>query len=117
MRTRPVALLFVLAATAVAAPAAGASAPTDSGSYISFAVAPGSFPLVAGGKAAPIVVSASDHPGVVRVVGDLQADVERVTGVKPAVATDDVPAQPVQPDRLPRDGHRHRAVAAPGGAG
>jgi hypothetical protein len=93
MRTRPVAVLFVLAATAVAAPAAGASAPTDSGSYISFAAAHGSFPLVAGGKAAPIAVSASDHPGVVRVVGDLQADVERVTGVKPAVATDDVPSQ------------------------
>jgi hypothetical protein len=93
MRSLPLAVLLALAASAVAAPAAGATSPTDSGSYISFAPSPGAFPLVAGGKAAPIVVSAGDHPGVVRVVGDLQADVQRVTGVKPDVATDDVPAQ------------------------
>jgi hypothetical protein len=93
MRSLPLAVLLALAASAVAAPAAGATSPTDSGSYISFAPSPGAFPLVAGGKAAPMVVSARDQPGVVRVVGDLQADVQRVTGVKPDVATDDVPAQ------------------------
>jgi hypothetical protein len=71
----------------------GAAAAGADDGYISFSATPGGFPLVAGGKAAPIVVSASDHPGVVRAVGDLQADVERVTGVKPAVATDEVPAQ------------------------
>jgi glycosyl hydrolase family 115 (putative glucuronidase) len=91
MRTRPVAVLLTLVATAVAAPGAAAAGADDG--YISFSATPGGFPLVAGGKAAPIVVSASDHPGVVRAVGDLQADVERVTGVKPAVATDGVPAQ------------------------
>jgi Glycosyl hydrolase family 115 len=93
MRTRPVVVLLALAATATAAPTAGAAAPGGDGSYISSTAGPGSFPLVADGRAAPIVVSASDHPGVVRVVNDLQADVERVTGVMPAVATDDVPAQ------------------------
>ena len=93
MHTRPVAVLLALAATAVAAPTAGATATGDDGSYISFSATPGGFPLVADGTAAPIVVSSADHPGVVRVVDDLQADVERVTGVKPAVATDDVPAQ------------------------
>lgn len=50
------------------------------------------FPLVAGKKAATIVVSSGDHPGVRRVAGDLAADVERVTGVRPAVSFDVVPA-------------------------
>jgi hypothetical protein len=50
------------------------------------------FPLVARGKAATIVVSSGDRPGVRRVVGDLAADVERVTGVRPAVSVDVVPA-------------------------
>lgn len=49
------------------------------------------FPLVSRGKAATIVVAAGDLPGVRRVAGDLAADVERVTGVRPAV-TDVVPA-------------------------
>ncbi|NKE57968.1 glycosyl hydrolase [Lentzea sp. PSKA42] len=53
----------------------------------------GRFPLVSKGKATTIVVSASDHPGVVRVAGDLQADIERVTGIKPALVLDTVPAQ------------------------
>ncbi|WP_086852497.1 glycosyl hydrolase 115 family protein [Amycolatopsis kentuckyensis] len=50
------------------------------------------FPLVARGKAATIVVGSGDFPGVRRVVGDLAADVERVTGVRPAVSFDVVPA-------------------------
>jgi hypothetical protein len=32
---------------------------------------------------APVVVSADDHPGVVRAAGDLRGDIERVTGVRP----------------------------------
>ncbi|MER5790107.1 glycosyl hydrolase 115 family protein [Streptomyces sp. NPDC001980] len=51
---------------------------TDPGAYISFTG--GAFPLVG----APVVVSADDHSGVVRVVGDLRDDIERVTGVRPA---------------------------------
>ncbi|MBV1937780.1 glycosyl hydrolase 115 family protein [Streptomyces sp. BV286] len=54
-------------------------APTDPGAYISFSPKPGAFPLVG----APVVVSADDHPGVVRVAGDLRDDIERVTGVRP----------------------------------
>jgi hypothetical protein len=60
--------------------------------YISTVRPPGGFTLVAGGRAATIVVNSSDHPGVVRVVGDLRADIARVTGVEPAVAIDTVPA-------------------------
>ncbi|WP_410632415.1 glycosyl hydrolase 115 family protein [Amycolatopsis sp. cmx-4-83] len=44
------------------------------------------FPLVSRGKAATIVVAPGDLPGVRRVAGDLAADVERVTGVRPAVS-------------------------------
>jgi hypothetical protein len=53
--------------------------------YVSTRGGSGSFPLVSEGKATTLVVSDADHPGVVRVAGDLQADVERVTGVKPAL--------------------------------
>ncbi|WP_046731109.1 glycosyl hydrolase 115 family protein [Streptomyces humi] len=50
---------------------------TDPGAYISFTG--GAFSLVG----APVVVSADDHPGVVRVAADLRADLERVTGIRP----------------------------------
>lgn len=50
---------------------------TDPGAYISFTG--GAFSLVG----APVVVSAEDYPGVVRVAADLRDDIERVTGVRP----------------------------------
>jgi hypothetical protein len=78
-------LAFSAAAGAVVAPALAEPAVADPG--------PGRFPLVAGGRAAPLVVSADDYPGVVRVVDDLRADIERVTGVRPAVSVDQVPRQ------------------------
>lgn len=52
------------------------------------------FPLVADRKAATLVVSSGDKPGVLRVAADLQADIERVTGVRPALVFDRPP-----PDR------------------
>ncbi|MFD3584894.1 glycosyl hydrolase 115 family protein [Streptomyces sp. NPDC058683] len=57
--------------------AGGGPRVTDPGAYISFTG--GAFSLVG----APVVVSAQEHPGVVRVAGDLRADIERVTGVRP----------------------------------
>ncbi|MFF8591434.1 glycosyl hydrolase 115 family protein [Streptomyces sp. NPDC015220] len=62
--------------------ATGGPRVTDPGAYVSFAAAspsPGAFPLVG----APVLVSADDHPGVVRVAADLRADIGRVTGVRP----------------------------------
>src|SRR5688572_24998072 len=56
--------------------------------YVAFEGGSGSFPLVSAGSAAPIWVSSEDHSGVVRVVGDLRADVERVTGIAPEVIVD-----------------------------
>lgn len=71
-------------------PASRHSNPSDD--YISTRPGHGRFPLVADGVAATLVVSSSDHPGVIRVVNDLQADIERVTDVRPDVSIDDVPA-------------------------
>ncbi|MBV9024898.1 MAG: glycosyl hydrolase 115 family protein [Streptomycetaceae bacterium] len=71
------------------APPAGSA---DPGSYISFTPGAGSFPLVHAGRAVPLVVSARDWAGVIRVVGDLQADIERVTGVRPVVSQGALPS-------------------------
>ncbi|MFF3487730.1 glycosyl hydrolase 115 family protein [Streptomyces sp. NPDC002701] len=57
-------------------------AATDPGAYLSFSPRPGAFRLVG----APVLVSADDHPGVVRVAGDLRDDIERVTGARPGDA-------------------------------
>ncbi|WP_107120234.1 glycosyl hydrolase 115 family protein [Streptomyces regalis] len=43
------------------------------------------FPLVRGGTATELYVDAADDPAVIRAAGDLQADVERVSGVRPVL--------------------------------
>jgi len=49
------------------------------------------FPIVAKDKTpAPIRYDKSDYPGVVRAIGDLQSDINRVTDVKPKLFTSDV---------------------------
>ncbi len=48
-----------------------------------FAPEENAFPLVADGRSAPLMVDAADAPGVERAVRDLQADILRVTGVRP----------------------------------
>ncbi|GAA1895506.1 glycosyl hydrolase 115 family protein [Streptomyces sodiiphilus] len=82
-------------APALAGPAAAAGRPSPGGGsrrrYVSPSPVHGGFPLVAGGAAAPLVVSSEDYPGVRRAVGDLRDDTERVTGVQPVVATDKPP--------------------------
>jgi glycosyl hydrolase family 115 (putative glucuronidase)/glycosyl hydrolase family 115 len=50
---------------------------------------PGDFPLVRGGVAAPIVYAAADFKVVDLAAHDLAADIERVTGQKPAVLSAD----------------------------
>ena len=56
--------------------------------YISAKKTAGSFPLVAGGRAATLYASETDWPGVLRTIRDVQADVQRVTGQEPAFLTD-----------------------------
>ena len=58
---------------------------------VSESAEPGSFPLVSSQQTAPISLAASDWPGVLRAGTDLAADVERVTGLKPALTTNDPP--------------------------
>jgi hypothetical protein len=48
---------------------------------------PGAFPLAASGQAAPLCYDTNDYKGVIRAVGDLQIDIERVTGKKPKLST------------------------------
>ncbi|MGP4112807.1 glycosyl hydrolase 115 family protein [Streptomyces sp. 4N509B] len=90
-----------VAATTVSTASATAASPTSAARpsrqerrrsvFLSTSWQPGSLRLAGGGRATPIVVSSTDHPGVVRVVGDLQADIERVTGIRPEVSQDQVP--------------------------
>lgn len=47
---------------------------------------PGAFPLVAPDQTAALCYDASDYKGVIRAIGDLQTDIERVTGQKPPLA-------------------------------
>ncbi|MEO3754514.1 glycosyl hydrolase 115 family protein [Streptomyces sp. B6B3] len=60
--------------------------------FLSTSWQPGSLRLAAHGRAAPIVVSSADHPGVLRVVDDLQADIQRVTDIRPDVVRGEVPS-------------------------
>src|SRR5688572_2629455 len=60
-------------------------------SYLTFHPRPGTFPLVADGRAVPLVVSSSDYVGVRRAAGDLRTDLKRATDVEPALVVDDVP--------------------------
>ena len=50
---------------------------------------PGSFPIVRQGVAAKIYVDANDFTGVVRAVGDLRADIARVTGCPATIVQTD----------------------------
>ena len=65
-----------------------ASAGSADSSYVSTSRVAGGFALAESGRAAALVVSDADFAGVRRAVGDLRADVERVTGVAPRIASD-----------------------------
>ncbi len=51
------------------------------------------FPLVTASTAAPLVISSNDYKGVATMAGHLQADIQRVTGIKPFIFTDEIPGQ------------------------
>jgi hypothetical protein len=77
------------AAQMVNAPQAAAAEPSfhPTEDYVVPQAGHNTFPLVANGHATPLMVSADDHPGVTRVVGDLQKDITAVTGHTPTIAT------------------------------
>jgi len=60
--------------------------------YVSTSPSPAAFVLAANGKAAPLVVSDEDWPGVVRAAGDLSRDVGLVTGHDAPLIRDRPPA-------------------------
>ncbi len=54
--------------------------------YVESTGAPGSFPIVQAEGTATLYVDSGDWPGVLRVVKDLQSDIERVTGRKAMIS-------------------------------
>jgi hypothetical protein len=60
--------------------------------YVKTSPIPGSFPFVHAGTTAKLYVDAGDWPGVTRAAHDLQADIQRVTGVEPVFS--DAPKPP-----------------------
>jgi hypothetical protein len=58
---------------------------------VSEAPTAGAFPLVESGVASALVLDLGEHPGVLRAAADLQADVARVSGIKPGLFTNDLP--------------------------
>ncbi len=54
----------------------------------------GSFPLIADGKPATLVVSGEDYPGVLRALHDLKEDFGRVCGCEPNICQDTLPSEP-----------------------
>jgi glycosyl hydrolase family 115 (putative glucuronidase)/glycosyl hydrolase family 115 len=74
----------------------GAGEVIEPGPLIATSPTAGAFTLAEGGAAPPLIVSAADLPGVVRVVGDLRDDIARVTQVTPRVINDAVPADAPQ---------------------
>ncbi|HEV8217936.1 MAG TPA: glycosyl hydrolase 115 family protein, partial [Gemmatimonadaceae bacterium] len=100
--SRQAALLLALSLAAsdagLTAPNAGipATSPGLDSSFVSTSRVAGGFTLVENGRAATLVVSDADYPGVRRAVSDLRRDVERVTGTVPRVsASDAVSGAPV----------------------
>ncbi len=53
--------------------------------YVANQPSPGSLSLVENHVATPLLINNNDWPGVLRAAGDLSADIERVTDLKPAV--------------------------------
>jgi hypothetical protein len=86
MRSHAFKVCILLALTVAVAPEKTRA--IDGVSFVSGTATSGSFPLVAGRAPAAIHVDSADWPGVVRAAGDLQADVNRVTGLTPALAKD-----------------------------
>ncbi|OON68846.1 glycosyhydrolase [Hymenobacter sp. CRA2] len=90
LRWLPALLLLLGALPALAASLVPAVPGSEA--YVSAEKGKNRFPLAAGGKAAPLFASAQDWPGVLRAARDLQADINRVTKLQPALTTDKAPS-------------------------
>jgi len=61
--------------------------------WVVFTPESGAYALVEGKSVVPLLVDDADWPGVRRAAGDLQADFERVSGLKPVLAAKIAPPQ------------------------
>ncbi len=104
---------LVVSQLLLAGPGAGSS-------YVTTYAGKGHFPLVEKGRSVLLCATSRDYPGVIRVLRHLQADIERVTGYRPAVLLDTIPEAPAivvvgtlgrHPliDRLAKSGKLHAA--------
>lgn len=72
-----------------------ASAAFGEAPFVTFRAEARAIPIVANGQAASIWLDGDDHRGVIRAAGDVQADVERVTGIRPALSVGSRPESKV----------------------
>ena len=79
------ALVCAVAVILHTASSLGGTNPGPQPEIVSENAGPGGFPLARDGKAATLFLDSNDYTGVLRAAGDLQADIERVTGTKPAL--------------------------------
>ena len=63
----------------------------DNKSYVSTIQGQAHFTLSASGQSAPLCASSQDYPGVIRVLKQLQSDIESVTNNKPYLSIDTLP--------------------------
>src|SRR5215467_9087449 len=82
----PVAILVRIVACLLASATAAFS--IGQTRYVEPAAAPNSFSIFENKVAATVLVDANDHAGVVRAAHDLQSDVNRVSGIVPALVHD-----------------------------
>src|SRR5262245_45773607 len=59
--------------------------------YVAARASAGSFPLVRSGRPAALLLSSNDWAGVRRAAASVQADLERVSGARPALLLDSLP--------------------------
>ncbi len=88
MLIRAAATLLCLAGLLAAVPARALIAEET---YVSPAPVENGAALVQSGIAAPLWLDENDHRGVLRAARDLQADIERVSGVRPVLSTSSTP--------------------------
>jgi hypothetical protein len=58
---------------------------------VSFSAINGYFPLSVNGQPVPLYIDDMDYPGVIRAMGDLQADIKRVTHTEPLLSIESIP--------------------------
>src|SRR5262245_34577079 len=69
-----------------------AALPADAPGQESSTTSSGGVALASAGRTATTHVDSTDHAGVLRAAGELQADIERVSGARPTLARDRVPS-------------------------